>query len=362
MLERRRKTAVATYRNLVFKGGGVKGTAYLGALDCVYSKGLMRSVERVAGTSAGAITATLVALFPDDFSAFRAAADTLEYSKVPSEGVQSEGERQAEREGRFFRSFGAVKSSVQCVTRLVQERGWYSSGYFYAWIRKIIARQFAVVKESYSFADFRDPAIHKDSKPFLDLYISGTDISNRMARIFSYETTPNMEVATAVRISMSIPLYFEAREYLYPGTSSPQIYADGGILWNYPIDLFDDRRYGRHIKAGLNEETLGFFLYTSPESTKYRELKGVVDYIGALFESLLLVQEQMVLRDGKQAERTIFIDDKGVSPTQFDIAPGSPDYLKLVESGRKAAEEFFGQRFNLTLLLGRIQRRFGWKV
>ena len=355
---------MALYRNLVFKGGGVKGIAYLGALECAYSKGLMRSVRRVAGTSAGAITATLVALFPEDYKQFRAASDKLEYSKVPSEGEQDEAEAsdKAGREGRFLKSIGAFKASIQCVNRLVQERGWYSSGYFYAWMKQVIARQFAVVQESYSFADFRNPAIHRGSTSFLDLYITGTDISNRTARVFSYETTPDMEVATAVRISMSIPLFFETREYLYPGTASPQIYADGGVLWNYPIDLFDDRKYGRRLKAGLNEETLGFFLYTSPESTKYRELKSVVDYIGALFESLLLVQEQMVLRDGKQGERTIFIDDKGVPPTQFDIKPGSPDYLRLVESGRKAAEEFFGQRFNLSLLLGRIQRRFGWKM
>jgi NTE family protein len=361
-----RRTAVAAYRNLVFKGGGVKGIAYLGALESAYSKGVMRTVERVAGTSAGAITATLTALFPEDFSAFRTAAETLEYSRVPAEAADSEDERPPGREGRLLRSIGAVKSSVQCTTRLVQERGWYSSSYFYSWIRKIIGRQFAVIKESYSFADFRNPAIHKDSRPFLDLYITGTDISNRMARIFSCETTPDMEVATAVRISMSIPLYFESREYLYPGTQAPQIYADGGILWNFPIDLFDDVKYSRRLKvrpaAGINEETLGFFLYSSPESTRYRELKGVVDYIGALFESLLLVQDQMILRDVRQAERTIFIDDRGVSPTQFDIQPGSPDYVKLVESGRSAAEEFFGRRFSLSLLLGRLQKRFGWKV
>ena len=141
----------------------------------------------------------------------------------------------------------------------------------------------------------------------------------------------------------------------------PQVYADGGVLWNYPIDMFDDRKYGR-LKDGLNEETLGFFLYSSPESTRYRALKGIADYIGALFESLLLVQEQMILRDAKQAERSIFIDDRGVPPTQFNIQPGSADYGRLIESGWIAVEEFLGRKFSLRLLLGRIQRRFGWKL
>ena len=50
------------YQNIVFEGGGVKGLAYVGALQVMESEGLLAKVQRVAGTSAGAITACLVAL------------------------------------------------------------------------------------------------------------------------------------------------------------------------------------------------------------------------------------------------------------------------------------------------------------
>src|SRR5690242_19643215 len=50
------------YRNLVFEGGGVKGLAYGGALDVLEQTGITPRVERIAGTSAGAITAALVSL------------------------------------------------------------------------------------------------------------------------------------------------------------------------------------------------------------------------------------------------------------------------------------------------------------
>ena len=53
-----------------------------------------------------------------------------------------------------------------------------------------------------------------------------------------------MEVALAVRISMSIPIFFESIPYQYPGTAEPQFYADGGIMWNYPIGIFDDPNMG----------------------------------------------------------------------------------------------------------------------
>ena len=50
------------FKNLVFEGGGVKGTAYGGAIYILENKNIIKNIKRVAGTSAGAITATLIAL------------------------------------------------------------------------------------------------------------------------------------------------------------------------------------------------------------------------------------------------------------------------------------------------------------
>jgi NTE family protein len=50
------------FRNLVFEGGGVKGIAYVGAMEVLQRKGVLSGIERVGGTSAGAINATLCAL------------------------------------------------------------------------------------------------------------------------------------------------------------------------------------------------------------------------------------------------------------------------------------------------------------
>ena len=38
----------------------------------------------------------------------------------------------------------------------------------------------------------------------------GSNISTGYSEVFSYEHTPNTRVADAVRISMSIPLFFQA--------------------------------------------------------------------------------------------------------------------------------------------------------
>ncbi|NQS91985.1 MAG: patatin-like phospholipase family protein, partial [Chloroflexi bacterium] len=50
------------YRNLVFKGGGVRGIAYMGALEILDEYRIVENIECVAGTSAGAIAAALTSL------------------------------------------------------------------------------------------------------------------------------------------------------------------------------------------------------------------------------------------------------------------------------------------------------------
>jgi len=36
----------------------------------------------------------------------------------------------------------------------------------------------------------------------------------------------------------------------FPGTDEPQFYVDGGLMWNYPVNMFDDRKYARKLADG----------------------------------------------------------------------------------------------------------------
>ncbi|MDQ7797009.1 MAG: patatin-like phospholipase family protein [Spirochaetia bacterium] len=351
------------YRNLVFKGGGVRGIAYLGALQYLYEHNYMQYVERVAGTSAGAITALATALNLGSFDELKRISDSLDFRRVPAEederSIRNNPPRLFALTDRYREL--ALFKNLQCSMRLVQEKGWYSSDYFYKWLRALIAGQFAVEKEFYTFADFRDASLHRDGREFLNLYVTGTDITNRMARVFSFETTPEMEVALAVRISMSIPLFFEAIEYQYPGTDSPQLYADGGVMWNYPVNIFDEPRFGRLQENGINQETLGFFIFTSPDRTHYKPVKNMIDYVSALFESLLLVQEHLTATGEKNFGRTVFIDDCGVRPTDFDIDTRDDRYATLFKSGYEATKDFFSAKTDWASFFRGLRARLGWK-
>src|SRR5215218_1445757 len=52
----------AVYKNLVLEGGGVRGFAFAGAFQVLDSLGILQNIERVGGTSAGAILGTLLAV------------------------------------------------------------------------------------------------------------------------------------------------------------------------------------------------------------------------------------------------------------------------------------------------------------
>jgi NTE family protein len=59
-----------SYKNLALEGGGVRGLAYAGALEVLEQKDILRNVERVAGSSAGAIAGLMISLGYDSIDVY----------------------------------------------------------------------------------------------------------------------------------------------------------------------------------------------------------------------------------------------------------------------------------------------------
>jgi hypothetical protein len=192
------------FKNLVFRGGGMKGTAYTGALEVLEEKGLLGQIKRVAGSSAGAITATLVS-FNLCFSETLKLIESLDFQKVPQ--LRSDNrENEPEWIPKFIgKEIMKITGDFDAVQRLMTKYGWYSSEYFNKWIRQVISQQCEGNSEA-TFSDFRRLG-------FKDLYVVSANISKLEISIFSAETSPDFPVADAVRMSMSIPLYFEVLRF-----------------------------------------------------------------------------------------------------------------------------------------------------
>jgi NTE family protein len=201
---------------------------------------------------------------------------------------------------------------------------------------------------------------------FRDLYTTGTNLTQQRVQVFSYETNPTMRVADAVRISMSIPLYFravllDAQNNVITGNPAPgqpvQVLVDGGLLANYPIDLFDKPAY---LPAGTpaapdahgnvyNPETLGLRLDRAEQipldnATAGRQLLAPYDikdfntYMGALYTVAL---ENLNPLQPKDFTRTVSINFLGFSPKIKRVTDVQKQ--QLMDSGRKGVQDFLAR-------------------
>lgn len=295
--------------NLAVEGGGVKGVAYPGALQVLESNGVLPKIEKVAGTSAGSIVAALIALgyTPMEMQALMLDLDFRQFEDGSPLGGPE----------RFFRKFG-----------------WFEGDYFLEWMQCRVNEKTG--NPNATFADLRaDPAKYND------LYVLSTDLSRRRSQVFSYETSPDLPVAEAVRASMSIPLFFEAYSIdddlfgsIGERGQKQDLFVDGGVLDNFPIELFD--------RDGINPRTLGLFLSNTgaPANPDYR-IDSFPEYARNLFEALLAVQVNAFNNNPNDRKRTIVIDDLGVGTTDFSLSDEMK--CKLIQQGVIAACKYFGQ-------------------
>jgi NTE family protein len=321
------------FRNLIFEGGGVKGVAYLGALGVLEEKEILPKIKRIGGTSAGAIIGLLIGL---NFSLKEVEEIllNLDFTKFLDDSV------------------GLVMDTA----RLLTEYGWYKGDTFRNWLGDLIA-----AKTGNPNATFQE--ISKAQAGFKEMFFIATNLSTRSSTVFSAEHTPDTCVADAIRMSMSIPLLFAAKK-----DADHEVYADGGILDNYPIKLFDQEKYVyqfanepeyyKELNAELNlhdsgmspylfnKETLGFRLDSSKEiamfceeaqSTKH-DIKDFLSFIKSIIAIYMeSLQNQHLHND--DWHRTIFIDTLDVKTMDFHV--NEEKKRALIQSGRECAEHYF---------------------
>ncbi len=293
------------YKSLVFKGGGVKGIAYVGALKALEEANIMTQVSRFAGTSAGAITAALAACRISS-DALKSFLGTTNYNDFKDEG------------GVF-----------NFLNDLANHFGPYEGDYFLDnWFKVFLKNQ--DIDPDITFQGVND-------KFGTTLKVFSTDLNLQQIQVFSVKTTPDVKIAEAVRASMSIPMFFKAWQFP-DGNPNDHIYVDGGVMYNYPIDTFDS--------VDLPDTTLGFVLTDlNPNADKANDLTFGIShlelYIKSVFESLMNSQDVMVNENKFEESRTIKIDDLGIAATDFGITPAQAQ--QLYDSGLKATQDFLNK-------------------
>ncbi len=209
---------------LVFEGGGAKGIAYIPALELLEQYKDRYKITAVAGASAGAITAALVA------SGISAAALK---EKMPS-GLETLG-KQLERQGWLY---SPLRKQLRTTG------GAFENGTLGAWL----------VEE---LGDDTFQTFYKRTR--IELFLTAANVSLRELIIFHHKLTPKCRVVDAVLASSAIPGAFQssklivqheveinAEEKKRGGAAAlpmrPRIHTlvDGGVWANYPDFVFND--------------------------------------------------------------------------------------------------------------------------
>ena len=310
--------------DLVFEGGGVKGIGLAGAYLELYERGYRPAC--VAGTSAGAITAALVA---------------AGYTGKDLEGLVLNDMHFPLFEDRP--RFHLLGSAAGEVIEVLRDRGLHSGQYFLHWMEKLLEE-----KGKTTFEHFRDADAAGTNREYT-LQVIASDLTDHSMLVLPRDAPKlgiaprELSVAEAVRMSMSIPIFFDPVIHENPQDGRRHMIVDGGMLSNYPIWLFDAEgkeprfpTFGMLLVAPNQEDPL----LPGPPATAARHDDGMpspIGYVRAIADTMMQAHDRFYVEQANYV-RTIPIPTCGVSTTQFDISPHQTS--ALFQSGLTAAREF----------------------
>jgi NTE family protein len=306
----------------VFEGGGVKGIGLAGAFKQLYDSGYRPAC--VAGTSAGAITASLVAAGYTGDELQQIALHEMDFKKF--------------EDPTFLDHFGVAGD----IAEFLKSRGMHSGNYFLGWIRELLG-----AKGKTRFGDLRDPSATAENRTYR-LQVIASDISAQSMLVLPRDSEQlglgdpdELEIAQAVRMSMSIPVFFEpVRQRDNHGREHTIV--DGGLLSNFPIWLFD-------AAPGVTPTipTFGMLLVAPKQSAPlvqhpsaddpFAPVASPVEFAKAIAETMMEAHDRLYVEQANFA-RTIPIPTLGVGTTEFDIQPDRAQ--ALFDSGSGAARTF----------------------
>lgn len=322
------------YKNLVLEGGGIRGLAYAGALQVLEQKGILSEIENVAGSSAGSIAGLMVA---------------LDYSSSEIDSILQPLKIQEFNDGKFL--FGKIR-------RVKNQYGMYKGDKFEDWLAQLIKNKTG--NENTTFAELH--ALHLNNKKFKDFYCTATNISGQKLEILSWKEWPQMKLRTAVHISSCIPFYFVPVSIDSTGNEVSEndstlfgLLVDGGMLCNYPINIFDSCTDGGNPLISnnviYNQQTLGLKLERQEQIEEFGrnqtrvapyKIHDMKEYSSAVMNLTMesLNRKSFTLENEKG--RTIYISYGDISGRPRKIS--TEEKKVLFDNGVAAAIKFFSEK------------------
>lgn len=304
--------------DLVLEGGGVKGIGLLGAVLVLAEAGYR--FQRIAGTSAGAIVAALVAAYQQDGRDLRELVDVMR---------DLDYERFAEVPWPQ-RATGVMGDLVSGIVH----GGTHSGDHLVEWLTPLL--------EQAGVRTFADLSISDQGGSLQDyqkysLVVHAGDLSRRALVRLPWDYSlyglagDEQRVVDAVRASISIPFYFRPVQVRTErGTCT---WVDGGLLANFPITVFD-----RNDGQAARWPTWGIKLSGNAATCGDRPVRTVPGIAMSCLHTLTSDWNRHRLDREGVGGRTMFVDTVNISATDFRLS--QDDQQTLFGNGQRAARLF----------------------
>jgi len=354
--------------DLVFEGGGAKGMVFVGALEEFFNRG--HSAGRLLGTSAGAITAVLLAAGYAPAKMLEALNEKENGRSVftgfmgdPEPFTKDELKKSATRDIltnialKFVPGFleGPMDDSLarwladnprsRHFVAFVERGGWFSAARFVSWLQvKLDTEPETGLRRTYS---------QMTLKQFFEatgaeLSVVAADTSDGRLLVLNHRTAPGCSVVWAVRMSMSIPLVWDEVAWKeawgsYLGQPmAGHVIVDGGLLSNFPIELFisDEPQVTKVMGPKQDSPVLGMLI---DESLSVPAKKGIlvdvnikpgelrtVQRLKRLIDTMTGAHDKMVIEEYENL--VVRLPAGGYGTTEFDMSDDRRN--ALVQAGR----------------------------
>ncbi|BCS83095.1 patatin-like phospholipase [Cotonvirus japonicus] len=186
------------YTNLVLSGGSIRGISHIGAIQKMIDENLidLSKIKAIAGASAGAVFGLFFVLGFDTNDIWSLILN-IDTNKIINPNL----------------------------LLILEKCGIEQGNIIYNYFEDIL-----VAKTGIKHINFKQ--LYEITK--IEFTVVGSCLTTKETIYFNHKNTPNFKVSVAIRISISMPVFF------VPVEINKKKYIDGAILDNYPMSLFED--------------------------------------------------------------------------------------------------------------------------
>lgn len=286
--------------DVVFSGGGIKAFAFIGALETLKENGY--TIERVGGTSAGAIIAALIA-----------ANYKVEYIK---DVLFKLNLNQFLDEPIIIKYLPPLK-----LLSLYVNKGLYKGDVFERWMELQLKRKGII-----TFADIKPGYLKVVASDITKGRL--IVIPDDLERLYNIDQK-DFKVATAIRMSAGFPYFFMPKQLKNDDNKLSYI-VDGGLLSNFPLWLFQR-------KQKQKRPVIGVTLSEDVENQQPELIHNGLDMLQAMFKTMLKAHDTRYVSTS-QSKHVIFIPVKKIRTVDLKINEETKN--ELIKLGAKKSAEF----------------------